>query len=63
MAPFGAEMGGKARARRKRHDWITVSLDRAYQEIAAEPIPEAWLALLARLDDDRPLGAGRDVKK
>lgn len=56
MGPDGVKGGGRSGARRAspRYDWITVSLDRAYQQVAAEPIPDRWMELLKRLDDTQP---------
>lgn len=63
MGPAGAN-GGPRNARKRgarRHDWISVSLDRAYQQVAAEPIPDQWMNLLAQLDEDPPPKAGSDA--
>ena len=39
---------GTSRARES--DWIGKKLDQVYGEAMAEPIPEAWMALIRKID-------------
>lgn len=56
----GGETADKPGSNSKKHDWIGRQLQRAFEDVAREPVPDDILNLLNKLDGGEPGDKGSD---